>query len=223
MGLFGKSQDKAPKDQVQEWTARMRQEMRLLDRQIRSIQREEEKAKRMLKEVAKKGDRDACTIVAKEIIQSRKAISRIHVSKAQINSVILTMRNQLATVKIAGSLQKSTEVMKSMQNLIKVPEVAATMREMSKEMMKAGIIEEMLEDTFESMDDQEELEEAAQTEVDKILWEVTAGQLGKAPAAVHDSLPATAVEEGASAAAVSDTEGDDDITNMQARLEALRS
>ena len=34
----------------------------------------------------------------------------------------------------------------------------------------------MLEDTFDSMDDQEELEEAAQEEVDKILFEVTAGK-----------------------------------------------
>ena len=33
----------------------------------------------------------------------------------------------------------------------------------------------MLEDTFESMDDQEELEDAAQEEVDKILFEVTNG------------------------------------------------
>ena len=33
----------------------------------------------------------------------------------------------------------------------------------------------MLEDTFESMEDQDELEEAAQEEVDKILFDVTAG------------------------------------------------
>ena len=38
---------------------------------------------------------------------------------------------------------------------------------MSKEMMKAGIIEEMMEDTFEGMEDQDELEDAAQEEVSK--------------------------------------------------------
>lgn len=37
---------------------------------------------------------------------------------------------------MAGSIQKSTEVMQTMHSLIKVPEVAATMRELSKEMMK---------------------------------------------------------------------------------------
>lgn len=38
-------------------------------------------------------------------------------------------------------------------------------------------MEEMLEDTFEGMEDQEELEEAAQGEVDKILFEITSGRL----------------------------------------------
>ena len=41
-----------------------------------------------------------------------------------------------ATLRIAGALEKSTDVMKSMQALIKIPEIQATMRDMSKEMMK---------------------------------------------------------------------------------------
>lgn len=46
----------------------------------------------------------------------------------------------LAVLRVAGSLQKSTEVMKAMQNLIKVPEIQATMRDLSKEMMKVSRI-----------------------------------------------------------------------------------
>ena len=42
--------------------------------------------------------------------------------------------------------------------------------------LQAGIIEEMMEDTMESLDDQDELEEEAQEEVDKVLFEITAGQ-----------------------------------------------
>ena len=40
-----------------------------------------------------------------------------------------------------------------------------------------GIVEEMLEDTMEGLDDGEELEDEAQEEVDKILWELTAGKI----------------------------------------------
>ncbi|MBV99062.1 Charged multivesicular body protein 3, partial [Eschrichtius robustus] len=39
-------------------------------------------------------------------------------------------------LRVAGSLQKSTEVMKAMQSLVKIPEIQATMRDLSKEMMK---------------------------------------------------------------------------------------
>ena len=41
-------------------------------------------------------------------------------------------------LRVCGSLQKSTEVMQSMQKLIKIPEVAATMRELSKEMNRVN-------------------------------------------------------------------------------------
>ena len=88
----------------------------------------------------------------------------------------------IATLRVAGSLSKSTEVMQAMQALVKLPEIAATMRDMSREMTRAGIIEEMMEETMESLEDVEELEEEAQKEVDKVLWEVTQGKLGEAPA-----------------------------------------
>ncbi|KFQ68310.1 Charged multivesicular body protein 3, partial [Phaethon lepturus] len=185
---------------------------------VPDIQREEEKVKRSIKDAAKKGQKDVCVILAKELIRSRKAVSKLYASKAHMNSVLMGMKNQLAVLRVAGSLQKSTEVMKAMQNLVKIPEIQATMRELSKEMMKAGIIEEMLEDTFEGLEDQEEMEEEAEMEIDKILFEITAGALGKAPSKVTDALPEP--EPMGAAAAVDEEE---DIEAMQSRLATLRS
>uniref|UniRef100_A0A2K5PBH6 Charged multivesicular body protein 3 n=1 Tax=Cebus imitator TaxID=2715852 RepID=A0A2K5PBH6_CEBIM len=194
MGLFGKTQEKPPKELVNEWSLKIRKEMRVVDRQIRDIQRKEEKVKRSVKDAAKKGQKDVCVVLTKEMIRSRKAM-------------------------MAGSLQKSTEVMKAMQSLVKIPEIQATMRELSKEMMKAGIIEEMLEDTFESMDDQEEMEKEAEMEIDKILFEITAGALGRAPSKVTDALP-----EPEPSGAASEDEGEEEaLEAMQSRLATLRS
>uniref|UniRef100_A0A8C7XER5 Charged multivesicular body protein 3 n=1 Tax=Oryzias sinensis TaxID=183150 RepID=A0A8C7XER5_9TELE len=81
-------------------------------------------------------------------------------------------------------------------------------------------IREMLEDTFESMEDGEEMEEAAEEEVDKILFDLTAGALGKAPNKVTDALPELQPQ---GAAAASDEESEEDIEAMQSRLAALRS
>ncbi|KAF4525357.1 hypothetical protein B566_EDAN007840 [Ephemera danica] len=227
MGLFGKTPEKNPKDLVNEWCHKIRKESSQLDRQIRGIQREEEKVKRSLREAAKKGDRDVCTILAKEILRARKAIAKIYTSKAHLSSIQMQLKNQLATLRVAGALKKSTDVMNAIQALVRVPEVAATMRELSREMMKAGIIEEMLEETFEGLDDQEELEEEAQEEVDKVLWELTQGQLGRVPAPVTDSLPPTAMgdalpDEALGAASMVEDDPDE-LEEMQSRLKALRS
>lgn len=61
--------------------------------------REEEKIKRSLKEAAKKGDKDICVILAKEVIKARKAIAKIHTTKTHLNSVQLQMKNQLGKLR----------------------------------------------------------------------------------------------------------------------------
>uniref|UniRef100_A0A2K5C4V0 Charged multivesicular body protein 3 n=1 Tax=Aotus nancymaae TaxID=37293 RepID=A0A2K5C4V0_AOTNA len=208
----GRGKRKPPKELVNEWSLKIRKEMRVVDRQIRNIQREEEKVERSVKHAAKKGQKD-------EMIRSRKAVSKLYASKAHMNSVLTGMKNQLAVLRVAGSLQKSTEVMKAMQSLVKIPEIQATRRELSKEMMKTGIIEEMLEDAFESMDDQEEMEEEAEMEIDKILFEIIAGVLGKAPSKVTDALPEP--EPSGAMAASEDEEAA--LEAMQSRLATLRS
>uniref|UniRef100_A0A2K5SIH1 Charged multivesicular body protein 3 n=1 Tax=Cebus imitator TaxID=2715852 RepID=A0A2K5SIH1_CEBIM len=194
--------------------------MNVVDRQIRDIQREEEDVKRSVKDAAKKGQKDVCTALARAMIRSGTAMNKLYASKAHMNSVLMGMRNQLVVLRVAGSLQKSTEVMRAVQSLVKIPEIQATMRELSKEMLKAGITE-MLEDTFESMDDQEEMEEEAEMEIDKILFEITAGALGKAPGKVTDALPEP--EPSGAMAASEDEKEEEALEAMRSRLATLHS
>jgi len=220
MGLFGRSKQADPKEQVNEWTKKIRKEGYQLDRQINAIKREELKVTKSLKDAAKKGDKDVCAILAKEIVHSRKSQTKIYTAKANLNSVQLQMKGQLATLKVTGALQTSAEVMKSMQSLVKLPEIQKTMQEMSREMMKAGILEEMIEDTMETLEEDEENETEVQAEIDKVLAELTAGALGKAPDALTDTLrpePEPEVE------LPGEEEVEDDLEEMKTRLEALRS
>lgn len=60
-----------------------------------AIQREEEKAKASVRDAAKRGQKDVLPILAKEIVRSRKAVNKIYASKAQLNSVEMSMKNQL--------------------------------------------------------------------------------------------------------------------------------
>ena len=220
MGLFGKSKSADPKEQVQEWCKKIRKEGYNLDRQINSIKREELKVTKSLKDAAKKGDTDVCKILAKEIINSRKSVNKLYTAKANLNSVQNQMKGQLATLKVSGSLAQSAEVMKSMNALVKIPETQKVMMELSKEMMKAGILEEMLDDTMEGLNESEDLEEAAQEEIDKIILELTTGKLTDAPAALRDSLP---IQETREVVEQEEPESEGELEEMQSRLEALRS
>ena len=165
-----------PQELVQKWRASVRAQDRQLDRQIRGIDGEEQKVKKALKEAAKKGNRGVMVSLAKEILRARKAKDRIHTSKAQLNSISMQLQNQLAQVKIAGTLQKSSEVMKMVNNLVRLPEISRDMQELQKEMTKAGVIEEMMEDSMQ-LGDEDEIEDEAEGEVEKVLTELTQGLL----------------------------------------------
>ena len=55
--------------------------------------------KQSIKQAAKRGDTATAKLLAKEIVRSRKAVSRLHTSKAQMNSVVMQMQNQMGAPK----------------------------------------------------------------------------------------------------------------------------
>ncbi|KAI9349429.1 Snf7-domain-containing protein [Zopfochytrium polystomum] len=208
--IFGKRL--TPEEQVRKWRQSIRAQERELDKQLRGIATEEGKAKMNIKAAAKRKDYASCKILAKEVARSRRARDRIHASKAQLNSLVMQLQQQMAAAKIAGTLKKSTDIMKTVNQLIKLPEIAKTMQEMSMEMTKAGIIGEMMDDAIDSLDE-EGIEEEAEEEVDKILFELTDGLLGEAGSV---GAPVEAPES-------KEEEAEPEVDTMQARLAALRS
>jgi len=67
---------------------------------------------------------------------------RVSDKSKRVHKVVhaVVFRLSAATLRMAGSLQKSAEIMKCMQELVKVSDVAASMREMSREMMKVYML-----------------------------------------------------------------------------------
>ncbi|MBW0511858.1 hypothetical protein O181_051573 [Austropuccinia psidii MF-1] len=204
-----------PEERVRKWQAKIRTEERQLDREIRAIETAQNKVKIQLKQLASKNDIKNCKTLAKEIVRSNKQKDRLFTSKARLNSIRMQLQHQLATLKVTGALQKSTEIMKLSNSLIKLPALSKTMQEMSKEMMKAGIMSEMVEDAIDTLDeDEEELEEEAEQEVQNVLFDITDGKLGQM-APVGTKLPVT------NQSASVQEEDLEDVERMQAQLNGL--
>eukprot|EP00164_Ancoracysta_twista_P000407 GFYU01000555.1.p1 GENE.GFYU01000555.1~~GFYU01000555.1.p1 ORF type:complete len:221 (-),score=38.13 GFYU01000555.1:202-864(-) len=153
-GIFGTPQ--TFEEQAKIWKRELKGEMRNVERQIRGIQREEQKALASIKEMAKKNPRatqDDFKPLAREITRSRKATDRLYMARAQLNSATMQLQYQLAQRKMAAHMGRSAELLGAMQALIKLPELNASMQKMSAEMTKAGILEEMVDDALEDMGD----------------------------------------------------------------------
>jgi len=65
----------------------MNSEIRRIERDITGMQRAEQRSVRECKKLAQEGQPNAARILAKEIVQTRKAMERMHQAKAQMNSV----------------------------------------------------------------------------------------------------------------------------------------
>jgi len=97
-------------------------------------------------------------------------------------------------MKVAGALQKSSEIMKMTNALVKLPELTLTMGNMQREMMKAGLIEEMMADTMDMMDG-DDIEEEAEAEIDAVVFEITKGILGTAGPTANNPLESPETQE----------------------------
>ncbi|GLC32973.1 hypothetical protein PLESTM_000010000 [Pleodorina starrii] len=193
-----------PKELVRKWQATLRAEQRGLDRQVRDIQFEEKKVHKAIREAAKRGDMGSAKHLAKEIVQSRKAVTRLYTNKAHMQSLNTALMEQLAMMRVAGTLSKSTEVMKAVNTIIKAPELQKTMMEMSKEMMKAGLISEMMSDALDGALGAEDEEEETEEEVQRVLDEIATETQKALPAAREVATPGASppsTEVGSAAAA----------------------
>ncbi|KAJ1890129.1 Vacuolar protein-sorting-associated protein 24 [Kickxella alabastrina] len=210
-----------PEELVRKWRASVRSQERELDRQIRGIATEEAKVKRTIQQLAKKnGDLTTCRTLAKELVRSARQTTRLYKSKAQLNSILLELTRQVGLLKVAGTLQKSTQVMRSVNQLVRLPQLQEGMREMEREMVKAGIIGEMTEEAFEMMEESD-LEEEADLEVEAVLAQVTDGMMGSLDAVKLNVGGAKKRDE--EEVVESDYELENDPDAMLARLSALRS
>ncbi|KAF2272554.1 uncharacterized protein EI97DRAFT_436800 [Westerdykella ornata] len=214
-----------PEEQKRKCNALVRQNVRKLDRDIQNLKQTEIKTKNFILQASKRAQRNPAMakqanqdvrIFARELIRVRKQSSRLHTSKAQLQSVQMQVNEAFSVRKIEGSIKASTGIMKDVNTLVRMPELTGTMRELSAELMKAGIIEEMVGDTLPDNELLEGEDEEAEEEVDKVLGEILKDQL-PAGRAKEEELPAQPVEE----------EEEEDqaemLEQMRGRLEALKS
>eukprot|EP01088_Endostelium_zonatum_P004104 TRINITY_DN1531_c0_g1_i1.p1 TRINITY_DN1531_c0_g1~~TRINITY_DN1531_c0_g1_i1.p1 ORF type:complete len:202 (-),score=71.61 TRINITY_DN1531_c0_g1_i1:68-673(-) len=169
---------KKPEEKLKEWKREVKRQERAIDRAIVELENEEKKTKIQIKTYAKKGEHSTAKLIAKQLVKSKAAKHRLLKTKAQLQNVHIALTQQLATAKTSGALNKSADIMASMNKLAKTGQIAKTMQAMQREMEKAGLIDEMIDDALD--DDVDDIEDEAEAEVEKIYDELALGVMSTA-------------------------------------------
>lgn len=72
---------------------------------VTEFEREQAKVKLDIKKYAAKGEISSAKILAKSIAKTNKTIERMHVSKTQLNSAAMKLKEQQSTLKVVGAMQ----------------------------------------------------------------------------------------------------------------------
>ena len=104
-----------PEERVRAWQGKLRQESRVLDREMRQVwllamnkgtpfadsrlqlDIETNKVRQTIKQLSKKGDIKSARILAREVVRSNKQKDRLSVSKARLGSIGTQLSQQLGT------------------------------------------------------------------------------------------------------------------------------
>merc|ERR1719458_609780 len=146
--------------------------------------------------MANKGQVQSVRTLAKQVVRSKKSITRLERTKCSMAAVNLHLTTAVASMSTASSLKMSAGVMKEMNRLMNVPELQRTMEEMRQEMARAEITDEMMEEGFEESDDEAEIDSEVQKVFDELALDTSQFmQAGATPAVQAAPAPAAPADD----------------------------
>ena len=181
------------------------------------------KTQQLIKKSAKKNDVRTVRLYAKELYQINKQYDRMYTSRAQLDSVRMKIDEAIRMNTLSNQMADSAGLMREVNSLVRLPQLRNTMIELEKELMKSGIISEMVDDTMESVGDVgEEMDEAVDEEVNKIVEQYTNEKFKNVDQVPTVELPANEEEQEIPDEKV-DEEADRMVNEMRERLRALQN
>ncbi|KAF5386890.1 hypothetical protein D9615_001766 [Tricholomella constricta] len=238
--LFGRTV--TPAERLRQHQRSLAKAQRELDRERGKLEQSEKKLIMDIKKSAKAGQLNACKVMAKDLVRTRRYIQKFYQMRTQLQAVGLRIQTLRSNQQMADAMRGATRAMASMNRGLNLPGIQKIMNDFEKESSMMDMKEDMMSDAVDEVMDQEEDEEE---EGDKILKEVLdeigvslSQQLTDAPtgiAAISSPLtnrqPVALGESLGQPSRLGDEQGPGDAPGggtmsdedaLQARLDALR-
>ncbi|TDL25059.1 SNF7 family protein [Rickenella mellea] len=166
--LFGRTV--TPAERLRQHQRALAKAQRELDRERTKLEQQEKKLIMDIKKSAKAGQMNACKVMAKDLVRTRRYVQKFYQMRTQLQAVGLRIQTLRSNQQMADAMRGATRAMASMNRGLNLPSIQKIMNEFEKESATMDMKEEMMSDAVDDvMDDEAEDEEE---EGDKILKEV---------------------------------------------------
>jgi len=166
--LFGRTV--TPAERLRQHQRSLAKAQRELDRERTKLEQSEKKLIMDIKKSAKAGQLNACKVMAKDLVRTRRYVQKFYQMRTQLQAVGLRIQTLRSNQQMADAMRGATRAMKSMNRGLNLPQIQRIMNEFERESATMDMKEEMMSDAVDDvMDDELEDEEE---ESDKILKQV---------------------------------------------------
>eukprot|EP00954_Amorphochlora_amoebiformis_P030600 1394919-Amorphochlora_amoeboformis.AAC.2 len=157
---------------VREQKRMVNRSVRSLEREIAGLKREEKKLIANIKKDAKKNQMSAVKIMAKDLVRIRKQQTKFLNLTAQLRAIGLQMTTVQSINTMSESIKKVSKAMTKLNMAIKLPELQKAINNFIKENekmeMKQEVMEEAMEDVFDDLEDEEQTEKIVNQVLDEL-------------------------------------------------------
>ncbi|XP_043091841.1 charged multivesicular body protein 2b [Puntigrus tetrazona] len=173
-------------DVIKEQNKELRGTQRQITRDRTALEKQEKQLEMEIKKMAKTGNRDACKVLAKQLVQVRKQKTRTYAVSSKVTSMSTQTKLMNSQMKMAGAMATTTKTMQAVNKKMDPKKTMQTLQNFQKETAKMDMTEEMMNDTldeiFEDSGDEEESQDIVNQVLDEIGIEIS-GKMAHAPTA----------------------------------------
>ncbi|CAD7077620.1 unnamed protein product [Hermetia illucens] len=194
--FFGKKP--TVKEQQRENDRSLRKAGRDIERERRKLEEEERKLELEIKKNAAAGNKDACKILAKQLVELRKQKTRTYAANSKITSIGFQNKAMGANIALSNAMASTTKTMADMNRVMNPEGISKNMRDFQQANMKMEMTDEMINDTLDDMLTESGDEDETNGIIDKVLDEIgieVSGKMSEAPSAGSTKLSDTVAAE----------------------------
>ncbi|KAJ7046515.1 vacuolar sorting protein DID4 [Mycena alexandri] len=165
--LFGRSV--TPAERLRQHQRSLAKAQRELVRERAKLEAGEKKLVADIKKSAKDGQLNACKVMAKDLVRTRRYVQKFYQMGTQLQAVSLRIQTLRSNQQMADAMRGATRAMALMNRGLNLPGIQRIMNDFEKESSMMDMKEEMMSEAVDEVMDEEEDEEE---EGDKIIAQV---------------------------------------------------